>query len=72
MSYYLRILQFASPQVWWIGDSEAYRVGVGDPKPRIGEYFRAEPGEDIWDALRRQAAGFFGPNGENPFHKTCL
>jgi hypothetical protein len=72
MSYYLRLLDGFSPQVWWIDDNEARRVGIGDPKQGIGTYFKAEPGEAIRDAIYRQASGFFGPNGEWPFHQTNL
>jgi hypothetical protein len=67
MSYYIRILN-GPRQVWWLADDEAYQVGVGDPKQRPGAYFRADPGETIQNALLRQASGFFGPNGEWPFH----
>ena len=72
MSYYLRTADVALSQVWWIDDTEARRIGVGDAKLIIGGYFKADPGENIWDAIYRQASGFFGPNGENPFVKTCL
>jgi hypothetical protein len=72
MSYYLRIMLGAPLQVWWIDDTEARRIGAGDPKQGIGTYFKAEPGEVVWDAIYRQASGFFGPNRESPFHKTNL
>src|SRR5690242_18583909 len=67
MSYHVRYLD-GRLQVWWIADDEAYRVGVGDPKQGFGTYFRAEPGENIKDAIYRQASGFFGPNREWLFH----
>jgi hypothetical protein len=72
MSYHLRFPDGLPPQVWWIDDSEARRVGVGDPKEALGAYFKAEPGETIREAIFRGASGYFGPNGEWPFHKTNL
>lgn len=70
MSYHIRPMQTGSPQVWWIDDAEAYQLGVGDPKQRIGSYFKAEPGEKIRDAIYRGASGYFGPSGEWPFRET--
>lgn len=72
MSYYLRVLDGFPPQVWWIDEGEAYRIGIGDPKRSLASYFKAEPGEAIRDAIYRDASGFFGPNGEWPFQKTDL
>jgi hypothetical protein len=37
----------------------------------VGTFFQADPGETIWDALRRPTP-WFEPDGENPFHKTVL
>ena len=56
MSYYLRTADNALPQVWWIDDTEARRIGVGDAKLVIGGYFKANPGEDIWDAMMQSIA----------------
>jgi hypothetical protein len=72
VSCYLRILDGFPPQVWWIDDAEAHRVGIGDPKRGLGTFFKAEPGKTIRDAIYRDTSGFFGPNGEWPFHKTIL
>jgi hypothetical protein len=72
MSYHLRIPEGFPPQVWWIDETEARRIGVGDPKQGLGTYFKAEPSETIRDAIYRQASGYFGPNGEWLFHKTNL
>jgi len=65
-------MQTGSPQVWWIDDAEAYQLGVGDPKQRVGSHFRAGPGETIRDAIYREASGYFGPNGEWLFQEADL
>lgn len=58
--------------VWRISATEAVRLGVNNPQHGPGCYFRAEPGEDIFAAIRRGADGWFGPNGESPFHEVTL
>jgi hypothetical protein len=73
MDYYIRRLETqsgSSTQVWKINDRVAVRVGITNPENGPGSYFRADPGEDIWDALRRMTPWF--ENGECPFHKTVL
>jgi hypothetical protein len=73
MTYYIRSFltpSGSSTQVWKIDDSTAVRVGITNPEGGPGTYFRAEPGESIWDALRRMTP-WFEP-GECPFHKTVL
>jgi hypothetical protein len=74
MGYYIRTfatLNQDGSQVWKIEDDVAIRIGVSNPEQSPGCYFKAEPGESIWDALRRQTP-WFEPNGECPFHKTTL
>jgi hypothetical protein len=49
-------------------------MGVGNPETGIGTYFKAEPGENIWDCIRRQTPwldprateGFFYPMACSP------
>jgi len=74
MTYYIRLAPTqngSSPQVWKIDDCTAVRVGVSNPEGGPGTYFRAEPGESIWDALRRMTP-WFEPDATCPFHKTVL
>jgi hypothetical protein len=75
MSYYIRIFsnlnQTTSSQVWKIDVDKAVRVGVGNAEQSPGSFFKAEPGEIIWDALRRQTP-WFEPDGQNPFHEINL
>ncbi|MBF3882710.1 hypothetical protein ISG07_04800 [Burkholderia pseudomallei] len=72
MSYYIRTIKTessTSSQVWRIDNNIAVRVGVTNAEQSPGAYFKAEPGESIWDAIRRQTP-WFEPNGECPFHLT--
>jgi hypothetical protein len=74
MNYYIRLVPMqsgSSTQVWKIDDRTAVRVGVSNAEGGPGTYFRAEPGESIWDALRRMTP-WFEPDGQCPFHKTVL
>jgi hypothetical protein len=75
MAYYIRVFlnqNFASTsQVWKIDEDIAVRVGVSNAEHGPGSFFKAEPGETIWDALRRQTP-WFEPDGQNPFHRTSL
>ena len=73
MTYYIRRFVTQSgptTQVWKIDECTAVRVGVSNPEGGPGTYFRANPGESIWDALRRMTSWFEA--GEAPFHKTVL
>lgn len=72
MSYYLRIVQGAPMQVWQIGNGVAVRVGVTNPETGLGTCFKAGPGETIWEAIKRNASGWFPPDGSNPFVQTVL
>lgn len=73
MPYFLRIDHDGKALgIWKITKTEAVRIGVANPRTGPGSYFRAETGEEIFDAIRRQATSWFGPNGENPFHRTDL
>lgn len=73
MNYYIRRFQTqsgSSTQVWKIDDRAAVRVGVTNPESGPGTYFQAEPGEGIWNALRRMTPWF--ETEECPFQKTVL
>jgi len=75
MGYYIRTFltlnQESSSQVWKIENGVAIRIGVPNPENTPGCYFKAEPGESIWDSIRRQTP-WFEPSGECPFHMTNL
>ncbi|MGE0280187.1 MAG: hypothetical protein AB7P20_06185 [Rhizobiaceae bacterium] len=74
MSYYLRVAQTldrTDTQVWNIESGRAVRVGVSNAENGAGTYFKAEPGETIWDAIRRMTP-WFEPDGKCPFHKATL
>jgi hypothetical protein len=51
-------------QVWEVGDALAVRVGVSNALNGAGTFFRSEPGERIWDAMRRQAPSWFDDEQE--------
>jgi hypothetical protein len=62
MPYYLRpILNHipgqgpVSPQVWKIEGDTAVRVGISNPENGVATYFKANPGETIWQTMRRQS-----------------
>jgi hypothetical protein len=74
MSYYFRMVPTgsgSSTQVWKVVDDIAVRVGITNPEGGPGTYFKAEPGETIWDAIRRMTP-WFEPEGLCPFHKAAL
>ncbi|CAH0356985.1 hypothetical protein SPH9361_04634 [Sphingobium sp. CECT 9361] len=69
MAYFLRIDHNGKALgIWEITTTEAVRIDVTNPRTGPGSYFRAETGEEIFEAIRRQATSWFAPNGENPFH----
>jgi hypothetical protein len=72
LTYYVRQVPGSGMQVWRIADDEAVQLGVTNPKEGPGSYFKAEPGEAIWSAIRRLATGWFEPEGTCPFHKLAL
>lgn len=74
MGYYIRCLDTpsgSSAQIWKIDDDIAIRVGISNAEQSPGGFFKVEPGETIWAALKRQTP-WFGPNGESPFHELVL
>lgn len=73
MAYFIRNMSLGSMgQVWDISDTKALCLSVTNAQLGPGTYFEAEPGEDIFDAIRRQASGFFPRSGENPFTRLEL
>lgn len=74
MSYYLRMFSYPDrtiTQVWNIEDDRATLLGVASPEQGVGSFYKADPGETIWEAIRRMTP-WFEPDGENPFHKINL
>jgi hypothetical protein len=71
MTFYLRVVPGAPMQVWNVDNGVAVRVGVTNPEGGAGTYFRAEPGETIWEAIQRQTP-WFDPDGRNPFHESVF
>jgi hypothetical protein len=75
MSCYLRVPssgeygEYLEP--WKIEADVAVRIGVTNPAQGAGTYFKADPGETIWEAIRRQTP-WFAPDGQNPFHRAGL
>jgi hypothetical protein len=53
-------------QVWKINENSAVLFGLTNPEMGAGTYFRAKPGETIWDAIRRDTP-WFEPDGKSPF-----
>ena len=72
MSYYLRASDAMPLQVWRIDDASATCLGVTNPESGAGTYFKANPGEPILEAIRRQATSWFAPDDQSPFHKSIL
>jgi hypothetical protein len=69
VSYYLRqypIQSGLATEVWKIDLDTAFRIGITNPT-----VFRADKGKTIWETLELKT-GWFGPNGENPFHEAKL
>jgi hypothetical protein len=58
-------------EVWDIGTEQAIKLGIDNPRAFPGAFFKANPGETIWETIRANTP-WFGPNGENPFHQARL
>jgi hypothetical protein len=74
MNYYLRVVPTQhGPQthIWKFSDDVAERVGISNPEQGVGTYFKADPGETIWDAIRRMTP-WFDLGDPCPFHKCTL
>jgi hypothetical protein len=72
MAYYIRQVPGIPAQTWKIDDAVAVRLGITNPEGGPGSYFKADPGETVWDTMKRQASGWFEPAGSEPFQKTIL
>ena len=74
MSYYFRAdANGLMLGVWQIRGDIAVRIDVTGAENRSpGTYFQAEPGETIWETIRRQASAWFEPDGRCPFHKMNI
>lgn len=72
MDYYLRVVRDQPAlQAWKISPTVAVRIGVADPEHSPGSYFKAAPGEEIWNTIRMNTP-WFEPNGQCPFYKARL
>jgi hypothetical protein len=72
MGYYILQVPGIPAQIWKIDDAVAVRLGVTNPEGGPGSYFKADPGETVWDTMKRLASAWFEPAGSEPFHKTIL
>ncbi|MFN4176565.1 hypothetical protein [Phenylobacterium sp.] len=57
---------------WLIEDTQATRLGVTNPENSPGGHFKAEPGETVWDAMRRGATSWFEGPHQDRFVQTEL
>jgi hypothetical protein len=72
MGVYLRIPPIGEYlELWEIASDVAVQIGISNPERGAGTYFKADPGETIWDALRRQTP-WFPQDSTGPFHKAEL
>lgn len=71
--WYVRDYVGGQPRQIWLFDAQtATQMGVSNPETGAGTFFRAEPGEDIWDCIRRQTP-WLGPDvTEGRFHSMSL
>ena len=56
-------------QLWRLTDATATRVGVTNPEAGAGTYFAADPGESIWECLRRSTSWLEGLEGAGQFKR---
>ena len=59
-------------QVWRIDDQTATNMGVTNPEMGAGTFFKADPGETIWDCIRRQTPWLNPGVTEGLFHSMAL
>jgi hypothetical protein len=71
MSYFIRDVPGYATQVWKFEDGCAVLMGVTNPENGVGTYFKAAPGETIWERIRKLTP-WFEPDGQNPFQETAL
>jgi hypothetical protein len=73
--WYIRDHINGQPRQLWLFDFDnqtATRMGVTSPEVGPGTFFRAEPGENIWDCIRRQTSWFDPGVTEGRFHCMAL
>lgn len=61
-----------SRQIWLFDAQTATRMDVTNPQFGAGTYFKAEPGESIWDAIRRQTPWLDPEVTEGQFYPMAL
>lgn len=59
-------------QLWLFDDQTATRMDVTNPEMGAGTFFRVEPGENIWDCIRRQTPWLDPGVTEGRFHLMTL
>jgi hypothetical protein len=59
-------------QIWRIDDQTATNMGVTNPEMGAGTFFKADPGETIWDCIRRQTTWLNPGVIEGLFHSMTL
>lgn len=71
--WYVRDHIGGQPRQIWLLDGHTFtRMGVTNPEAGAGTFFKAEPGEDIWDCIRRQTPWLNPGETEGRFHSTTL
>ncbi|MFY9892846.1 MAG: hypothetical protein WAK63_01785 [Xanthobacteraceae bacterium] len=71
--WYVRDYVAGQPRQVWLFDAQtATRMGVTNPESGPGSFFRAEPGESIWDSIRRQTPWLNPDITEGHFHPMTL
>lgn len=58
--------------LWYIAEDRAVRADVTNPSGGAGTYFTAEPGETMWQALRRMTPWLDGMDDPGPFRRMIL
>src|ERR1700683_5163449 len=59
-------------QIWRIDDQTATNIGLTNPEMGAGPFFKADPGETIWDCIRRQTPWLNPGVTEGLFHSMTL
>jgi hypothetical protein len=71
--WYVRDYVAGQPrQIWLFEAQTATRMGVTNPEAGPGSFFRAEPGESIWDSIGRQTPWLNPDMTEGRFHRMTL
>ena len=73
MPFYVRLApDGTSLGTWKVDETEAIKLGVSDARNGPGTYFKAGPGESVWDAMRRLATSWLEAEGHLPFYELKL